>query len=79
MDDDDEEENLTDDSEDDLVNYLDCNDSDSDLSDSQDGPSQSTSRTSLSSEELQPSPTTNGETTQPAPTGEKEGFIFNPE
>ncbi|KAL8616684.1 hypothetical protein ACOMHN_031666 [Nucella lapillus] len=65
-----DEENMSEDSDDDLGNYFDCNDSDSDLSDSRDGPSQSTSHTSLSSgSEVPPCPTTNGEITTPTATG----------
>ena len=68
--DDEDVDNLSEDSDDDLVNYFDCNDSDSDLSDSQDGPSQSTSSTSLSAADIPPSTTTGPSAIQPTPTGD---------
>jgi hypothetical protein len=60
-----EGENLSEDSEDDLVNYFDCNDSDSDVSDKEEGgvdPSHSMSGVSISSLESSgppPDPTNN--------------------
>ncbi|KAK7116433.1 nonsense-mediated mRNA decay factor SMG5-like isoform X2 [Littorina saxatilis] len=67
-DNDEEEENMTEESEDDLANYFDCNDSDSDLSDSQETSSQATATTSLSSSETkQTSPSANGDSRQAVP------------
>ncbi|XP_076443287.1 nonsense-mediated mRNA decay factor SMG5-like isoform X2 [Babylonia areolata] len=60
-----EEDNLSEDSDDDLANYFDCNDSESDMSDSPDGPVHiPSSHTPLTTgETLAPAPTTNGEVT----------------